>query len=865
MSASIQRSFTGGEIAPALYARADQVKYATGARTIRNNIVMRHGGTQNRPGTQFIGEVKDSDFNVRLIPFVFNNDQTYICEFGRLYIRFIQNGSYIKEAGQAITGITQANPATVSLTGHGYSNGDEIVLSGIVGMTELNGRNVKVTNVFLNQFDITFLDGTNVDSTGFGAYVSGGTAAKIYELAAPYFENQLKDIRFTQSADVMYLTHPGHFVRTLNRLTATTFSLVIESLAPAISAPTGIVNISGPAGADTHQYVVTAVAEDSFEESLPSTASPVFNYGPPTASTPIVIQWTATSGAVEYNVYKNVNGVYGLVGVAGQAGTPQFEDIGVAPDTGSTPPQTGNQGFAAPNNTTPKAVAFYQQRLVFGGSTSEPEKISMSQINRFTNFLVHRPSLDDDAVFFTAAGQKVNEINHLLDLRKLIIFTQGNELTVEGDDAGIVTPTSINVRQQTYNGSNFLRPIIVDGSALYVQARGTIIRDIGYNVEADGYRGNDLTIFSAHLFDDYTLADWDYQQVPHSIVWAARSDGTLLGVTYVKNQQILAWHRHDFQGGVVENVASVPEGTTDAVYLVIKRTIDGREVRYVERFSDRNIIDLIDNKFMDSHLTYDGRNTSGTTMTVSGGTTWEATETLTMTASAGTFVATDIGNEIHLTDANDDMVRYEITAYTSSTVVSVKGHKTTPVAMRNTALTSWSRAVNQVSGLWHLEGEDVSVFADEFVAASPNNDSYTTVTVSNGAITLDKPYAVIHVGLPYISDLETLDLETTQSETLSDKNKQIVKLNLFVEETRGLWVGPKPPSNDATDPLEGLVEMKLRSDEDYDEPVGLKTRVISANINSEFNRSGRVFIRQVDPVPSSILAVTPIGYIPVRG
>lgn len=863
MSASIQRSFSGGEIAPALYARADQTKYQTGARTLRNNIVMRHGGAQNRPGTQFVGEVKDSSTAVRLFPFIFNSEQSYILEFGNQYIRVIDDGSYQLESAKVITNITQSNPATVSIASHGYANGDEIVLSGIVGMTELNGRNVRVSNQFLNQFDIEFLDGSGVDSTGFSAYVSGGTAEKVFEIVSPYFSSQLKEIRFVQSADVMTLVHPGHFPRELSRTGPTTWNLSIISFSPTSPVPpTPLVSGSFP-GAITHRYVITSIAEATYEESLPSPiGSGVLDTA--SASQPITVSWTTVSGAQEYNVYKETNGIYGLLGIAGAGASPSFQDIGQSIDTSQTPPIQRNV-FASPNNTTPTAVTYYQQRLVFANTTNEPEIIELSQIGNFKNFTSHVPLRDDDAIRVTAAGQQVNEVLHLLDLRKLVIFTSGSEMTMEGDDAGTVTPTSINIRQQTYNGSSFLRPLIVNGSALYVQARGTIIRDIGYETEADGYRGNDLTIFSAHLFDDYTLVDWSYQQVPHSIVWVVRSDGVLLGATYVREQQILAWHRHDFQGGVVENVAVIPEGNRDATYLVIKRIIDGREVRYVERLSSRNIIDLIDNKFMDSHLSYDGRNTLATTMTVSGGTTWESTEMLTMTASLGTFVSTDIGNEIHLTDANGDLVRFEITAFTSSTIVSVKGHKTVPVDMRNIALTSWGKAVDEVVGLWHLEGENVSVFADEFVVSSPNNDSYNIVTVTNGKVTLDKPYVVIHVGLSYISDLETLDLETTQSETMTDKYKGITQLNLFVEETRGLWAGPQPPEDDSVDPLQSLTEFKLRRNEPYDQPVGLKTRVISVNLNGRWNRHGRIFVRQVDPLPCSILAVVPAGYIPVRG
>lgn len=158
MSTIIQRSFASGEIAPALYARVDFFKYQTGLRTCRNFFIMRHGGAANRPGTKFIGEVSDSSKTVRLIPFIFSEEQTYVMEFGNYYVRFIKDGDYLKEAATTITGITQANPAVVSITAHGYSDGDEVYISSVVGMTEVNGRNFKVANSATNTFSLQYME-----------------------------------------------------------------------------------------------------------------------------------------------------------------------------------------------------------------------------------------------------------------------------------------------------------------------------------------------------------------------------------------------------------------------------------------------------------------------------------------------------------------------------------------------------------------------------------------------------------------------------------------------------------------------------------------------------------------------------------
>lgn len=944
MATVIQRSFAGGEIAPALYARVDISKYQTGLRTCRNFFIMRHGGATNRPGTKFVGEVSDSSRQSRLIPFVFSQQQTYILEFGHKYVRFIQNGSYILETAQTITGITQADPAVVTISSHPFSTGDEIYISGVVGMTEVNGRNFKITSLTANTFSLQDMDGNDFDSSALTVYSSGGSAQRVYTVSTVYAEDQLFDFQFIQSADVMTIVHPFYPPKELSRTSATSWTFTDITIDPEISAPTSVGSSGGPAGSKSFTYVVTSVATDTLEESLQSSSTTRSSVDTPTAASPISITWTNASGAQEYNVYKQVNGIYYLLGVSGGS---SYSDVGADVDTTITPPIDSDPFEATSNTITgitqadpgvvtysgtdnysngdeivitgvvgmtevnsvkyvvanvntgantfeltdsdgndidtsgftayssagtvtligdyPSSVTYFQQRLTFANTLNNPEKIWTSKIGQFKNFTKSSPIQDDDAISFTIAGRQINEIKHLLDLSQLIVFTESGEWTVGGDDAGILRPTSINPKQQSYNGANKMQPIPIGRSALYVQARGSVVRDLGYDLNVDGYSGNDLTIFSAHLFDDYTLVDWAYQQIPHSTVWVVRDDGSLLCLTYVREQALVAWSRHDWDGGLVESAATVPESNEDVLYVIVKRTINGSTRRFVERMNTRNIVDVVDSTFLDSYLSYDGRNTGSTTMTLSGGTDWVYTEDLTLTASTSYFASTDVGNAIHLTGSDGTVIRCTIKSYSSATVVTVNPNKTVPASMQSTAITSWSRAVDTLTGLWHLEGEDVSVFADGFVVASPKNDSYDTVTVASGSITLDKPYAVIHVGLPYISDVETLDIDALNSETMVDKYKNIQNVTVFVEESRGIWAGPKPPTSDTTDPLENLVEFKLRNEEDYDDPVELKTGSIEVNIQPEWNSNGRVFLRQVDPIPLSVLAIAPAGYLPIRG
>jgi len=912
-------------------------------------MVMRYGGVSNRPGTEFISPVKFAAYDVRLVPFIFSNDQTYILEFGQYYLRIHKNGVLQKESATVISGATQANPVVITSTAHGYSNGDIVEITGVVGMTELNNKRYLVGAVTANTYELSLPDVpyTNIDSTSFDAYVSGGEARKIYELQTVYTAAEAKEFKYVQSGDVVTIAHPSHPPLELLRLGDINWTFNELTFAPTVSTPTSVSATGGSAGANDYRYVVTAI-DDQNNESLPGldlssdsitgitnanpavvtvsgthaltsgqtvklvglstgmtelnnkffvidvittstyslrnidstnfgvfsgpalaqyTVAEILSKAVPTTASPISIAWTSPADAVEFRVYRESFGSYGLLGTTTNT---SFLDIGQGTDDSITYP-SARYPFLGVNNY-PAVVNYIQQRLCFANTNNNTEKIFMSKTSDYKNFSTSSPVQSDDAITFQMTGRQVNSVENLLDLGSFVILTSGGEWNAAGNEAGVVEPTAINTKQYSYNGSGALPPIVIDGSALYQQARGSVIRDLSFDFAVDGYRGNDLTIFSAHLFDNFTITDWAYQQIPNSILWIVRSDGALLGLTYVKDQQIRAWHRHDL-GGICESVAVVPEGNQDFLYVSVLREVDGNQVRYIEKLSTRQINDIRDNKFMDSCLTYDGRNTdTSLSLQLSGGGSWVAGTSLTLTCSGGNyFTADDIGRDIQMSIVIDstytEQARVRVTAYTSPTVVTVEAIVAVPISFRFSGTSIFARALNTVGGLEHLEGENVSVLGDAFVVASPNNDSYTDITVTDGIVTLDNNYAVIHVGLPYLSDIETLNIDTANGETLSDKYKIVKEVSLHVEDTRGIWIGGKAPLIDPNvllDPVEGLTEVKLREDEDPSEPNDLKTEVISAIIQSEWNSNGRIFIRQVDPVPMGIGAIYPAGKFPIN-
>jgi hypothetical protein len=244
-------------------------------------------------------------------------------------------------------------------------------------------------------------------------------------------------------------------------------------------------------------------------------------------------------------------------------------------------------------------------------------------------------------------------------------------------------------------------------------------------------------------------------------------------------------------------------------------------------------------------------------MTLSGA-GYTAGSSHTLTSSASYFTSAEIGNEIQLESADGTVVKCAITAYTSGTVVTVTVDVAVPADLQATATSSWTRAVDQLVGLWQFEGKAVSVIGDGFVLASPYNteDFPAETVITDGELGFDACYGVIRVGLPYISDIETLEIDTSQGESLSTKKKIVNELAIRVEDSRGIWTGIKAPTDDEDDALQGLMPYK-QSVENLGDLPDLLTETITMKVAGGWNNNGRVFIRQVDPLPLTVLSIIP--------
>ena len=422
-----------------------------------------------------------------------------------------------------------------------------------------------------------------------------------YEVATPFAEADLFDLHYVQSADVLTIVHPGYAPRELRRLGALNWALSMISFSPSMPAPTGVTATSSGSGTTTYYYyVVTALAQDTLEESLASASVSCINTLS-VADATNTVGWTAVAGAVRYNVYKYDNGLYGYIG---QSGDTSFVDNNITPDISVTPPSSP-PAFVGTGNY-PAAVSYYEQRRWFAGTRNRPQSVWATRSGTESNLASSIPTRDDDAIAFRIAAREVNTVRHIVPLANLVLLTASAEWRVSPANSDVLTPATVSPRPQSYVGANNVQPAVVNNNLLYAAARGGHVRELSYNWQANGYITADLSILAPHLFDYRQIRDMGFSRAPHPILWCVSSSGELLGLTYVPEQQVQGWHRHSTLRGAFESVCCVTEADEDAVYAIVRRTIGGQTRRYVERLHSRRMDTLADAFFVDAGLTYSG-------------------------------------------------------------------------------------------------------------------------------------------------------------------------------------------------------------------------------------------------------------------
>lgn len=918
----IQASFNSGEWAPSLYARVDVAKYHSGAALLRNFFVDYRGGASTRVGTKYVLQAYKSATAVRLIGFQGSIDVGYTLEFGDGYIRFHHNGEPVLESGIAITNVDQLIPCIIAVV-NSYSVGDWIFISGVVGMTQLNGKYYRISARTAGTLTLEDLFGNPVDATGYTPYISGGTVQRVYTLAAPYAAADLALLKFTQNISVLILCHPSYVPYVLTFTAETNWAITAIAFGATIGPPTvGSVSTSLGAGNTYYGYKVTSIDGEG-QESTPSDLLVLeARQDIRTVAGTNTITWNGVTGAQSYNVYKaDVNigaGVFnGLpMGYIGNVTVPALIDSNVAPDFSFAPPSyrnpfavgsgvtsvlIGAQGsyttaptvsFAAPGGSgvtatgdpvmtaltaavaaggagyavgdtitvatntvllvggvaagaitsiavqaggldtgtlpsnpvpqvstsgsgtgatfnltwgvfsvamtntgsgytsvpavtfsagaalgtavlgpsalgNPSVPAFFQQRLVLAATAQAPQGLFMSQTGNYYNFNVSNPVRADDAISANIVSGQLNNIKALIPQPGgLIVLTDGASFLINGGQLGaVVTPASISSNAQSFLGCNDMPPIVVNFDILYVQSKGSSVRDASYNFYANVFTGTDISIIASHLFFGYELLEWAWAEEPYKIVWAVRNDGTLLSLTFLKEQDFTGWAHSDTQGEF-KSVATIVEpasvGYQNYLYCVVEREVQSQTLKYIEYMPERIFANGVEDAVtVDCCYQYSGS---------------------------------------------------PATAFSGATALA--------------GLTCTGLA----------DGEVITPF----------------VMGTDGTFTLPAAASKVTVGLAFTAQLKTLPLDTGDP-TIQSKMKKIPASTIRVTETLGLEIG--------TD-FDNLVAMKdlIRGN------VGSMTNEVVTDLvtgdartflDPKWQEIGTFCIQQSDPLPATILGVVP--------
>jgi hypothetical protein len=509
-------------------------------------------------------------------------------------------------------------------------------------------------------------------------------------------------------------------------------------------------------------------------------------------------------------------------------------------------------GSINPLQGYPSDVCYYNDRLVLAGTALQPQTFFASKTSDYLDFGVSNPQVDSDAITETINSRQQNPINNLLPLSNLLLGTASTTWRVtDSSGIGSITPNNISLLPQEFYGMQPIPALQTGTTVVYAQWGGRKIRDIIYQFYTDKFQGEELTVYAQENMFPYgtMVTRMAFSPEPYGLIFCVRSDGVMAVCTYLPEQKLVAWTRYITQGNF-EDVQVIPENNSFSVYVIVGRTIGGVYQRYIEKFAPREVATNDDYFFVDSGLTYDGRNATSVTMTVAVfPPNYQANQALgVLTANTNNgwvgFQASDVAlnNCIWLYDALGNRARVQIVSVTTPSSAVVNFLDAVPATLQNITAASWTFARTYFTGATNLIGQTVSIFADGGIQPQALVDQY-------GGITLPNASGVVHAGLPYVSQIQSMNLNVQGQESIRDKSKSIRRVSLIVDQSSGFYVGP-----DFT--TANLIPTPIRQFEPYGSPPNLQTGIISVNIPSYPNDNGTVCIQQSDPVPLTVLGWT---------
>ncbi|MGH8381747.1 hypothetical protein [Pseudomonas sp.] len=541
----IQTNFTAGELSPRMYGRVDIARYQNGAMIIENAWPVVHGGAMRRYGTLHCGAAKFADKRAILVPYVFNTEQAFMCEFGDLYVRiYFPDGTF--------TGVELVSPYSQSmLTGVEYVQGADTMFLFHTGVPVHRLRRI-----------------TNTE----------------WSLAPAPFVTKPFDERGVEFSTTLTISDPT--VGTGRTFTSAVSAFLASDVGREIWSGAGVAKITGV----TSATVATAEILNAFPSASrpswslkgsPQTSNTLSAFTPVGATVTMTLAadgWRSSDvgkfvkingGLLEVTVYTSPTVVSGVIRSAPTSAT-------------ASPANAWSLEASVWNGVDgyPGTGTLYEQRLAVAGSPNFPQTIWQSRTSEYLNFELG--TKDDDAMSFTVSSDQINPILHLGQVKTLAALTYGGEFTITGGVEKPITPTNIQVKNQSVYGCNRVRPVRIGNELYFVQRAGRKLRAMAYKYDSDAYGSPDMSVLSEHITKS-GIVSMAYQQEPESILFAVRADGIMATMTVDRDQDVVGWARQTTDG-FYESVAAIPAAGGDQVWAVVRRNIGGQNVRYIERF-----------------------------------------------------------------------------------------------------------------------------------------------------------------------------------------------------------------------------------------------------------------------------------------
>jgi len=786
-------NWIGGELSPSMGARFELDVHKKSFAWAQNCLHLPQGPSSYRPGSRNVGLTKNNVTGV-FVPFQFSaNDGIQILATDKEF-RFYRNDEVILNTAVNITAITKANPAVVTANAHGFANGQEVFIDSVVGMNQVNRGFFKVLVINANQFSLQDPFGAAVNSTAFDTYTSGGTVASIFSLATPYFEADLKYLRYAQVGDIMYLVckndatgvayEPRKLIRSgFTSWTIDTYVRTNEQWVPTVSQSPSAVTQANPAVA-----------------TVPSTTGMVAGQ---------IIYASGHTGMTQLN-----GNFYKVLAVVNST------TFSLANLDGTPLNSTGFSAFTAAGKfesveSWPGGVAFTGDgRLAFSSSFKITQgwwasRLPDKSATRYDDFTTGGTS-DFAAVFaFAPVNGQIDNIQEMIQFAgNFALLGASSVMQIYGAQPGQpANPTAINSKA-TIQGAAHVRPLVINQDLIFVDVNMRSLRGLQYNLAYDNYTSRDYNLGADHLGDEAQFSKLAYVKQPRGeFIWVLRSDGTLLSLTFNNLENIAAWSRHYLgsDGKVLDIGCIRRSGGYDELWLLVERTMNGKTYRSIEvmsqwasiplkrkfytndRTSDRRrwaaaTYEAMKNAvYLDCTLSYDGRArgaAANATLTMS-----STTGATTINSSAAVFQASDVGSQIwkNYDTRGNGGGQATITQYVSPTQVLANVEAPFDSTEVIPAL-SWAFAVNRVNNLRLYEGIALGVQTD--------GGGHPPRAVTSGLIELQWFASAVNVGFGYVGLWITQNIELpTKTGPSNSKNRGVLQIRARLLDTCGGFMG----------------------------------------------------------------------------